>query len=71
VYVHDSEGFDQTGYVLGAYKMKYMKATMKEVMTENLQIIKEERQKMKCNYYYGLQWYCLSLGRSDEECLIG
>ncbi len=28
VYVHCSEGLDRSGYVIGAYKMKYLNATM-------------------------------------------
>lgn len=32
VYVHCSAGIDRTGYVSGAYKMKYMGASLKDVM---------------------------------------
>jgi len=71
VYLHSSEGLDRVGYVAGAYKMKYLNATMTEVMRENLDILKPERDYMRCTSYYGLQWYCLSLGRTGQECLVG
>lgn len=64
VYMHCSAGIDRTGYVAGAYKMKYMGASLKDVMRENLKIMEMKRGHMHFNTYQGLQWYCLGLGRS-------
>ena len=71
VYVHCSAGVDRTGYVGGAYKMKYQKKSLSQVLDENLNILKGLRKNMHFNTYNGLQWYCLSLGRTEKECLIG
>ena len=70
VYMHCSAGLDRVGYVSGAFKMKFMNESFKSVMEENLEILREFRGHMHFNTYNGLQWFCLSLGRSEEECLI-
>lgn len=69
--MHCSAGVDRTGYVGGAYKMKYLDKSLEEVVHENLLVLKGYRKHMHFNTFNGLQWYCLSLGRSEEECLIG
>lgn len=33
--------------------------------------MKNIRAYMHFNSFNGLQWYCLHLGRSQEECLVG
>lgn len=70
VYVHCSQGVDRAGYVAGAYKMTFKNATMAEVVRENLTFMKEIRNYIHFNSFNGLQWYCLHLGRSEEECLV-
>lgn len=64
VYVHCSQGVDRAGYVAGAYKMKFKGATLRDVVVENLNIMKGVRRHIHFNSFNGLQWYCLYLGRS-------
>lgn len=70
VYVHCSAGIDRVGYVSGAYKMKFKGASFESVLKENLAIMKQLRGHMHFNTYNGLQWYCLSLGRSEKDCMV-
>ena len=70
VYIHCSAGVDRTGYVTGAYKMKYKGASLKEVMRENMNVLKGHRKYMIFNAENGLEWYCFSLGRSQRECKV-
>ena len=65
IYVHCSAGVDRTGYVGGAYKMKYLNKSLTEVLQENLLVLSGYRSFMHFNTFNGLQWFCLSLGRSS------
>lgn len=66
VYVHCSQGLDRAGFVAAAYKMKKLNATLAEVLSENLNIIKGVRKNMHFNSFNGLQWYCLHMGRTED-----
>lgn len=70
VYIHCSAGIDRVGYISGAFQMKFKDKSFKEVVQENLAVMKEHRGHMHFNTYNGLQWYCLSLQRSEKECLL-
>lgn len=70
VYIHCSAGIDRAGYASGAFKMKFKDEPFEQVVKENLEIMKQFRGHMHFNTYNGLQWYCLSLGRSEKECLM-
>ena len=70
MYIHCAAGVDRTGYVAGAYKMKYLNATLKQVMDENLDVLKGHRKYMIFNAEKGLEWFCFSLGRSQKECEV-
>lgn len=73
IYVHSLEGFDRVSCVLGAYQMKYLNKTMKEVMNSVMEFYHKQGKTdgMNFRFYNQLQWYCLGLGRSTEECLFG
>lgn len=64
VYFHCSQGIDRAGYVAAAYKMKNMQYTFTDAMLENFQLTRTIRGHMHFNSFYGLQWYCLYLGRT-------
>ena len=49
VYIHCSAGVDRTGYVSGSYKMKFNNASLKEVMKENMNVLKGHRKYMIFN----------------------
>lgn len=70
MFVHCSQGIDRAGYVSGAYKMKYKGAELKNVVMENLKIMREIRQHIHFNSFNGMQWYCLYLNRTESECLV-
>ncbi len=67
VFMHCSAGMDRTGLVAGAYKMKYLGMSMKEVLAENAGF-GGHRKEMMFNALNGLKWYCLSI-RPREHCL--
>lgn len=50
--------------------MTFKNAKMVDVVSENLNFMKEIRNYIHFNSFNGLQWYCLSLGRTEEECLV-
>lgn len=68
VFMHCSAGMDRTGLVAGAYKMKYLGWSMKEVLKENSGF-GGPRKEMMFNALNGLKWYCLGI-RPREQCLF-
>lgn len=70
VYIHCSAGVDRTGYVAGAYKMKYFNTSFRDVLSENIEVLKGLRKHMHFNAQNGLQWFCFSLGRTQEQCSV-
>lgn len=66
IYVHCSQGVDRTGYVHAAYEMKYHNKSLEESYKFNLQVLKNMRTHMHFNTYLGMEWYCLTLGKSDK-----
>lgn len=73
IVVHSIEGFDRVSFVMGAYQMKFLNYGLKDVMKEILGFYGKNKRTggLGWRFYNGLQWYCLGLGRSAEECLIG
>lgn len=71
IYVHSEDGLDEVSYVLGAYLMKAQGESLENVMKQNLKLNKSHgKDGMSSSMYWGLQWYCLKLGRSPEDCLL-
>jgi hypothetical protein len=61
---------DRTGYVAGAYRMKYLDKSLEEVMEENYEVLKGHRNYMVSYPENGLQWFCFNLGRPQKECEV-
>ena len=66
-------GFDGVNYVAAAYQMKYLGVQFKDAMRQIYEFYQEagNTKGFPSSYYYGLQWYCLGLGSTPEQCLIG
>ena len=73
IYVHNMDGFDQVSEVLGIYKMKYLGTSLSDVVKEIFAFYDKSGKKdgLGSCYYNSLQWNCLMLGRTNDECLIG
>lgn len=63
VYFHCSQGIDRTGLISGAYKMKYLSKSLRDIVKENVEI---GQRDMQWNTYNGLLWFCEHLQRSRK-----
>ena len=70
IYIHCSAGIDRTGFISGAYKMREFNAKFDQVLKENFEIMKGLRGHMHFHTYQAMQWFCLHLGKSEEECML-
>lgn len=54
----------------GSYRMKYKGLSLREVHSENIEVLKGLRNYMHFNAKNGMQWFCLSLGRTQSQCTL-
>jgi protein tyrosine/serine phosphatase len=64
IFIHCAAGMDRTGYVSGAYKLKYLNYSLEQVLQENSKF-GGARKYMHINTYYGLKWFCFN--HKDKE----
>lgn len=63
IYFHCSHGIDRTGYVSGAYRLKYQEKSLRSILKENVDI---GQRDMIWTTYNGLIWYCEHLQRTRK-----
>lgn len=73
IYIHSLDGFDRVSCVMGAYQMKFLNKSLKDVMTSIMEFYRQQGNNhgISFRFYNQLQWYCLSLNRTKEECVLG